>query len=70
MYSIIRPLAENSVTARMKSHLFPAETEAKGVVRSARRQQGLLQLYHDFCEDESMTCKDCGFLAAVERVEA
>jgi hypothetical protein len=70
MYSIIRPLADNSVTERMKSHLFPAETEAKRVVRSARRQQGLLQLYHDFCEDESMTCTDCGFLAAVERVEA
>lgn len=70
MYSIIRPLAENSVTERMKSHLFPAGTEARRVVRSARRQQGLLQLYHDFCEDDTMTCKDCGFLAAVERVES
>jgi hypothetical protein len=70
IYSIIRPLADNSVTARMKERMFPRDSESKKIVRSARRQQGLLQIYHDFCEDERMTCKNCGLLAAVERTGA
>ena len=70
VYALIRPLPDNSVTSRMKQHIFPQGDESDGVVRSARRQQGLLQLYHDFCESESATCRDCGFLAAIERSEA
>ena len=66
VYCSLRPLSDNSITRYMKSRIFPEGPAAGEVVRSMRRQQGLMQLFHDYCESDSTTCEACGFLAAVE----
>ena len=66
VYCSLRPLSDNSVTDYMKTHIFGDSDRADRVVNSMRRQQGLLQLFHDYCESKSATCESCGFLAAVE----
>ena len=66
VYCSLRPLSDNSVTRYMKSRIFQEGPAAGEVVRSMRRQQGLMQIFHDYCESDSTTCEACGFLAAVE----
>lgn len=66
VYCSLRPLSDNSVTEYMKTHVFGDAERADRAVDSMRRQQGLLQLFHDYCESNSATCESCGFLAAVE----
>jgi hypothetical protein len=66
VYCSLRPLSDNSITRYMKSRIFPAGLAAREVVRSMRRQQGLMQIFHDYCESDTTTCEACGFLAAVE----
>ncbi len=66
LYCALRPLPENSLTEYMKSRIFESPESADCVVNSMRRQQGLLQLFHDYCESGQGTCDQCGFLAAVE----
>lgn len=66
LYCYLRPLADNSVTRNMKLRMFSGPDKARQIVRTARRQQGLIQVFHDFCESSETTCDSCGFLAAVE----
>ena len=66
IYSSLRPLAANAVTKYMSSRIFTDDKQAKRTVTSARRQQGLLQIFHDFCETSDRTCESCGFLTALE----
>jgi len=66
IYSCLRPLPENSITEYMKTRIFGDPARADRVVNSMRRQQGLLQLFHDYCESPSATCENCGFLTAIE----
>jgi hypothetical protein len=66
VYSSLRPLQDNSITRYMKSRIFQDERTADEVVRSTRRQQGLMQVFHDYCESGATTCESCGFLSAVE----
>jgi len=66
IYSALKPLADNAVTRYMKCRVFAGTAPAKRVVNSTRRQQGLIQIFHDFCESTDTTCESCGFLAAVE----
>jgi len=66
VYSSLRPVADNSIVRYMKARVFGDPEGGSRVVCSLRRQQGLLQVFHDFCESASMTCDDCGLLAAIE----
>jgi hypothetical protein len=66
VYCSLRPLSDNSITRYMKSRIFQEGPAAGEIVRSMRRQQGLMQIFHDYCESDSTTCEACGFLAAVE----
>ncbi|MHC5034396.1 MAG: DUF2851 family protein, partial [Planctomycetota bacterium] len=49
---------ENAVTRRMEQVVFDSQEEARRVVHSARRQQGLHQLYKDSCRAEG-GCERC-----------
>ena len=49
---------DNAVTRRMEQVLFENKAEALKVVTSARRQQGLHQLYRDGCRTQR-GCKGC-----------
>ncbi|KPK57669.1 MAG: hypothetical protein AMK73_09935 [Planctomycetes bacterium SM23_32] len=48
----------NVVTRRMEQVIFASRREAREVVNSARRQQGLHQLYRDCCRLEA-GCEGC-----------
>jgi hypothetical protein len=48
------PRQDNAVTRRMCQTIFSGKADARKVVNSARRQQGLHQLYRDCC------CSDAG----------
>ena len=50
--------APNSVVRRMSQVMFGDPTDAARTVNSARRQQGLHQLYKDFCSGEG-GCQRC-----------
>ena len=66
VYRSLRPLTDNSVTGYMKTRIFGDVQKGARVVRNLCCQQGLLQVFHDFCESDAMTCSECGFLTAVE----
>ena len=66
VYRSLRPVTDNSVTRFMKTRIFGDVRNGNRVAHTLRRQQGLLQIFHDFCESDTMTCEECGFLAAVE----
>jgi len=58
---------ENAVTGRMSRVMFGDEESAREVINSARRQQGLHQLYRDFCSSPE-GCSQCLlYLAAQEQ---
>jgi len=59
LYAAMRPLSENRPTRRVQGRLFASPDEARRVVTSARRQQGLLQVYADFCHAATETCERC-----------
>jgi len=63
VYSSLGRMGENSVTRYMQARLFADPGAARRVVTTARRQQGLFQLYHDFCESHENTCERCAFLS-------
>jgi hypothetical protein len=64
VYVALAPLAENHATRYVAGRVFPSAVEAKAVVTSTRRQQGLLQMYADFCRAADATCERCLFLTA------
>jgi hypothetical protein len=58
-------LSENNRTRYVAGKLFAAKEAATALINSARRQQGLLQLYADCCNDSGKTCAECVLLAAL-----
>ncbi len=65
-YATLPKLPTNSVLRFMASRIFGGEEPAAGIVTSARRQQGLLQLFRDYCEADSEGCRRCAFAQALE----
>jgi len=65
-YATFPKLPANSVLRFMAARVFGGEEPADAVVTSARRQQGLLQLFRDYCERDAEGCRRCAFAAALE----
>lgn len=59
IYSHYPRLQPDSIVKFMTERIIP-EKSAK-IVNSARRQQGLHQLYRDFCQRGDVSCDKCGF---------
>lgn len=59
IYSHYPRLQPDSIVRFMTERIIPEK--AVGVVTTARRQQGLHQLYRDFCQRGDVTCDKCGF---------
>ncbi len=53
------PLPATSVTKFMGNRIFGQEKISQKIVNSVRRQQGLYQIYKDFCENDNMSCNKC-----------
>jgi hypothetical protein len=66
-YATLPRLPGNSVQRFMAARLFGGEAEARAVVNSARRQQGLMQLFRDYCEPDAAGCRKCAFAKALDR---
>ena len=62
-------LPGNEITRDMLRQFFGADRAHHGIVDSACRQQGLIQLYRDFCLNELETCQECAFPRLVARLE-
>jgi hypothetical protein len=62
-------LPTNEVTRDMERQFFGVGHAHPTVVDSACRQQGLMQLYRDFCLNESETCQECALPRLVARLE-
>jgi hypothetical protein len=52
-------LPSTSITRFMSLRLFGRPEKEVKLLRGARRQQGLYQVYLDFCDSEKTTCRTC-----------
>lgn len=50
----------------MAHRLFGRPEAELKTLRSARRQQGLYQLYNDFCDSDRPTCDRCPLVRLLE----
>lgn len=66
VYRHCRKLAPDSVTRFMAHHLFGGEKRARLCITGARRQQGVHQVYKDFCKRDDTDCSDCVLLLAID----
>ena len=65
IYRNFTPLPETSVTKFMNSRIWGESGAPKRMVDSVRRQQGLYQLFKDFCENDNVSCNKCALYLAV-----
>ena len=65
-YATLPKLPSNSVHRFIASRIFGGDDPAREIVTSARRQQGLLQLFRDYCEHDADGCRRCAFAEALE----
>ncbi len=60
-YFRLRHSAINQKLKRCGIRLFGSEEAAKPFLRRLCHQQGMLQLYHDFCLEDFSDCENCPF---------
>ncbi len=66
-YTALGPHASNSLIRLAAKQLFDSGTEAQRFLRNNRQQQGLLQIFHDFCLNDKSACALCQFPEMIER---
>lgn len=59
VYKRYKPLPATSVTEFMSNRILGQLKASEKIVNTARRQQGLYQLFKDFCENDNMSCNTC-----------
>ena len=59
IYRNYAPPPPTSVTKFMENRILGQSKSSKGVVNSVRRQQGLYQIFKDFCENDNVSCNKC-----------
>ncbi len=58
-------LSPNNITRFMSYRILGKDSLEGCVVNSARRQQGLLQIFKDFCESDDIVCEKCVLLRSI-----
>ncbi|MBM4030323.1 MAG: DUF2851 family protein, partial [Planctomycetes bacterium] len=66
LFAAYPKLPSTSITRFMSLRVFGREESDVKLLRSARRQQGLYQLYADFCDSETATCTRCPLVRLLE----
>ena len=66
LFAAYPKLPSTSVTRFMALRLFGRPEKELKTLRSARRQQGLYQIYADFCDSETATCDRCPLVRLLE----
>jgi hypothetical protein len=64
-YKLHTKLSPNNITRFMNYRILGKDTRATDVVNTARRQQGLLQVFKDFCESDDIACERCVLLLSI-----
>ncbi len=59
LFATYPKLPSTAITRFMSLRLFGRPESEMKLLRNARRQQGLYQLYADFCDSETATCARC-----------
>lgn len=65
LYAALPPLPGTSITRFMRCRIFGDEGRG-ALIRNARRQQALYQIFRDYCEADDAGCGNCVFLKAIE----
>lgn len=61
LYTTLPSSPPNRTLRFMSGRMFGADTVPRHLKLNARRQQGLIQVYHDFCSVHEGGCTDCLF---------
>lgn len=64
-YKLHTKLSSNNIIKFMNCRIFGKDVKKRNTVNSARRQQGLLQIYRDFCESDDIACQRCALLLSI-----
>ena len=70
LYSIYVKLPRlplTSVETAMVQRIFAGDLQAAKIISNARRQQGLYQIFKDFCEKDDRGCRRCALLAELNK---
>ncbi|MBI4667450.1 MAG: DUF2851 family protein [Nitrospinae bacterium] len=69
LYHSIPPGQPNSIARFMAQRLAPAPVQARALVKTAPRQQGLIQIHTDFCSANEKGCEDCRFAKYLAKLD-
>jgi hypothetical protein len=68
-YRSHRKLSSDRITRFMNCRVLPPLEKRGSIITSARRQQGLYQIYKDFCTNSNINCGDCSLLQAMDNTD-
>jgi len=68
MYVKLPRLQGTSVETFMVQRVFGGDEQAAKVISNTRRQQGIYQVFKDFCEKDDRGCRRCPLLAELEKL--
>jgi hypothetical protein len=66
-YDALRAAPSNSVLRLAGQQLFDTPAVASRQLKTARQQQGLIQIFQDFCLNDKSACRHCQFPELVKR---
>ncbi len=66
-YDALRAAPSHSVLRLAGQQLFETPAIARRLLKTARQQQGLMQIFQDFCLNDKSACKQCQFPELVQR---
>jgi hypothetical protein len=67
VYKKYKPLPATSVTEFMSNRILGQLKASGKIVNTARRQQGLYQIFKDFCENDNMSCNKCALYLSMAK---
>ncbi len=67
-YKLHSKLSPNNITRFMNYRILGKNLQEGSVVNSARRQQGLLQIFKDFCESDDIACEKCVLYLSINSI--
>lgn len=68
-YRSHRKLSSDRITKFMNCRILPPLESRGSIINNARRQQGLYQIYKDFCTNSNINCGECSLLQAMDSAE-
>lgn len=60
-YAQLKPSSPNNITRLACHQFFESQSPVRNILKTERRQQGLLQVFQDFCLNDKSGCSQCRF---------